>query len=304
MKARSLRCYRTDRALRRAGCGAAGRSALLAGCATRPQRQSGATRSSRSTAACTRFNDGVDDAVLRAGRPPPTATTLPPLVRTGVDQLLRQPGRRLDRSSTACCSCKLQDAPRTSCASTSTPSSALGGMLDVASEVGIERHSEDFGQTLGRWGVPPGPYLVLPLLGPSTVRDTVALPVDRQGDPVSYVDDGACAIRCTCCAWSTRAPTCCAPASARRRRARQVQLHARRPPAAPPRTRCYDGESARRRRRPSEPAPATAAPRRCLHHALRPAAELQPVATCRRSPEPDRRCCIQHQRNCLDEITS
>ena len=42
----------------------------------------------------------------------------------------------------------------------------------------LERHSEDFGQTLGRWGVPPGPYIVLPLLGASTARDTVATPVD------------------------------------------------------------------------------------------------------------------------------
>ncbi len=55
----------------------------------------------------------------------------------------------------------------------------LVGVLDVASEVGLERHSEDFGQTLGRWGFPTGPYLVLPLLGPSNVRDALALPADR-----------------------------------------------------------------------------------------------------------------------------
>ncbi len=63
----------------------------------------------------------------------------------------------------------------------------LGGLLDIATEAGIDRHSEDFGQTLGRWGVPRGPYLVLPLLGPSTVRDTAALPIDRQGDLLGYV---------------------------------------------------------------------------------------------------------------------
>jgi phospholipid-binding lipoprotein MlaA len=65
----------------------------------------------------------------------------------------------------------------------------LGGILDVATEAGIDRHSEDFGQTLGRWGVPSGPYLVLPILGPSTVRDTAALTVDRQGDLLSAVND-------------------------------------------------------------------------------------------------------------------
>jgi phospholipid-binding lipoprotein MlaA len=65
----------------------------------------------------------------------------------------------------------------------------LGGILDVATELGIDRHYEDFGQTLGRWGVPSGPYLVLPLLGPSTVRDASALIVDVNGDPVNYIND-------------------------------------------------------------------------------------------------------------------
>ena len=60
----------------------------------------------------------------------------------------------------------------------------LGGILDPASEMRIERQREDFGQTLGRWGVPAGPYLVLPLLGPSTLRDTFAMPVDFKGDIV------------------------------------------------------------------------------------------------------------------------
>ena len=64
----------------------------------------------------------------------------------------------------------------------------LGGILDVASELGIDRYKQDFGLTLGRWGVGTGPYLVLPLLGPSTVRDTLALPVDMRGNVVRYVD--------------------------------------------------------------------------------------------------------------------
>lgn len=64
----------------------------------------------------------------------------------------------------------------------------LGGVLDVASEMGIDRYRQDFGLTLGRWGVSTGPYVVLPILGPSTVRDTFALPVDMKGNLVSYVD--------------------------------------------------------------------------------------------------------------------
>jgi phospholipid-binding lipoprotein MlaA len=67
------------------------------------------------------------------------------------------------------------------------------GMWDVASDMGLEKHNEDFGQTLARWGVGDGAYLVLPLLGPSTLRDTAALPVDWAGDPVAAhrpVDEG------------------------------------------------------------------------------------------------------------------
>lgn len=54
----------------------------------------------------------------------------------------------------------------------------FGGIADVASEMGFEKHDEDFGQTLGWWGVPAGPYLVLPFLGPSTLRDAPARFVD------------------------------------------------------------------------------------------------------------------------------
>ena len=63
----------------------------------------------------------------------------------------------------------------------------LGGVLDIASEVGLERHKEDLGETLGRYGMPTGPYLVLPLLGPSTVRDAATLVADSQGNPVNHI---------------------------------------------------------------------------------------------------------------------
>ena len=60
-----------------------------------------------------------------------------------------------------------------------------GGLFDVATEMDIDKHTRDFGHTLGYWGVAPGPYLVLPLLGASSLRDTAALPVDWKGDLVS-----------------------------------------------------------------------------------------------------------------------
>lgn len=66
----------------------------------------------------------------------------------------------------------------------------LGGFLDVATEMGLEKHHEDFGQTLAIWGVPSGPYLMLPVLGPSTLRDASArFSLDLLTDPVSYHDE-------------------------------------------------------------------------------------------------------------------
>jgi phospholipid-binding lipoprotein MlaA len=59
----------------------------------------------------------------------------------------------------------------------------VAGLVDVATEIGLDKQGKDFGQTLGRWGVGAGPYMILPLLGPSTVRETVALPLDRAVSP-------------------------------------------------------------------------------------------------------------------------
>lgn len=61
------------------------------------------------------------------------------------------------------------------------------GLMDVASDFGFKKNNEDFGQTLGAWGVGPGPYIVLPFFGPSDARDTVGLIGDHFTDPVTYV---------------------------------------------------------------------------------------------------------------------
>lgn len=60
----------------------------------------------------------------------------------------------------------------------------LLGLHDIASEMGLEKHNEDFGQTFGWWGIGPGPYLVLPFLGSSTVRDGVGTGIDLYTDPL------------------------------------------------------------------------------------------------------------------------
>ncbi|MDR1311144.1 MAG: VacJ family lipoprotein [Burkholderiaceae bacterium] len=64
----------------------------------------------------------------------------------------------------------------------------MGGLVDVASDLGLPKHNEDFGQTLGVWGAGPGPYFFIPILGPSDVRDTLAAPADYWlGDPWTHI---------------------------------------------------------------------------------------------------------------------
>jgi phospholipid-binding lipoprotein MlaA len=65
----------------------------------------------------------------------------------------------------------------------------LFGLFDVATHMDLPKHNEDFGQTLGHWGVGSGPYLVLPFLGPSTLRDGAALAVDWEIDPIMHIED-------------------------------------------------------------------------------------------------------------------
>ena len=64
----------------------------------------------------------------------------------------------------------------------------LGGLIDICTAAGLPKHEEDFGQTLAVWGIKSGPYVVLPVFGSSTLRDSFAKPVDLYADPVGYVD--------------------------------------------------------------------------------------------------------------------
>ena len=134
------------------------------------------------------FNEAVDDAVLR-----PVAETyrrsVPEVVRLGVGNFF---ANLRDVWSTA--NLFLQGKPQIAAPMAFRVATnsvfGLGGVLDLATPFGMPRQSEDFGQTLAVWGVRPGPYLVLPLLGPSTLRDTAALPLDRYAtSPVRFIDD-------------------------------------------------------------------------------------------------------------------
>ncbi|WP_366945608.1 VacJ family lipoprotein [Polaromonas sp.] len=158
--------------------------ALLQGCALGPNPRDPFEPFNRSV---TRFNDGLDEAIVK-----PVAqayqNTVPPPVRTGVNNFF---GNLSDVWSFV--NNVLQAKPQAAVDSFMRVSVntliGLGGVLDWATPMGIERHSEDFGKTLGHWGMATGPYLVLPVLGPSTVRDAAARVVDAQGDLVLQIDN-------------------------------------------------------------------------------------------------------------------
>ncbi|AVS92053.1 ABC transporter [Paracidovorax avenae] len=158
---------------------------LLAGCATGPDANPRDPFEPYNRG-MTRFNDKVDDVLLR---PVATAYTevTPRLVRTGVSNFFANLGDLWSFVNNAL-QLRGEGALNSIARFSANTVFGIGGLFDVATEMRIERSKQDFGLTLGRWGVPTGPYLVLPFLGPSTVRDTVALPVDAKGNLITYVD--------------------------------------------------------------------------------------------------------------------
>lgn len=132
------------------------------------------------------FNDAVDEAVLK-----PVAQAyrdvLPQPVRTGVSNVY---GNFDDAWSAVnhLLQGKAQSGLEMTMRVLVNSTFGLLGLLDPATEMRLGRQSEDLGQTLAVWGVGSGPYVVLPLLGPSTVRDTLALPADRAVSPSRLVD--------------------------------------------------------------------------------------------------------------------
>lgn len=132
------------------------------------------------------FNDGVDRAILKPVATAYVAVT-PSLVRQGVTNFFGnlQDGWTFVNSV-------LQLRPQKAVESITRFSMntffGLGGLLDVAGEAGVPKHNEDLGKTLGRWGVPSGPYLVLPILGPSTIRDALTITAETAYDPVSQIN--------------------------------------------------------------------------------------------------------------------
>ena len=135
------------------------------------------------------FNEGLDQKVLK---PVATAYTeiVPQPVRRGVGNFF---GNAADAWSAVNNVLQGKPEPAFQDVVRVTTNTVFGffGLLDVASELGLDHHYEDFGQTLGRWGFGAGAYVVWPLLGPSTVRDSAALPLDRAASPALVINDGS-----------------------------------------------------------------------------------------------------------------
>jgi phospholipid-binding lipoprotein MlaA len=153
---------------------------LLAGCASSGNPKDPIEGFNRAMFA---FNEGLDSLIVK-----PVATgydaVLPSPIRTGVtnffgniDDLFIGVNNLLQGKIPEAFS----DLGRVAINTTI----GLLGVLDIATDAGLEKHNEDFGQTFGRWGVGNGAYVVIPVFGPRTVRDTVGLVLDVQADPVA-----------------------------------------------------------------------------------------------------------------------
>lgn len=153
------------------------------GCATGPDRRDPLENFNRGAM---RFNDGLDNAIVK-----PVATVyqehVPEPARKAVGNVFSNLGDVWSMVNSAL-QFKFDHALDSFMRVSVNTVFGFYGVLDIATEAGIQRHREDFGQTLGRWGVPEGPYVVLPVLGPSTLRDASVLAVDHRGDLLRGVD--------------------------------------------------------------------------------------------------------------------
>lgn len=148
-------------------------AALITGCATTGNPDDPLEGYNRAMFS---FNDQVDKVVVKPAAQVYEAV-LPQPVRTGVGNVLGNlgdPWIALNNMLQGKFAEGMSDLMRFALNSTW----GLLGLLDIASEAGLPKHDEDLGQTLGRWGVGEGAYIVLPFFGPRTVRDAVALPAD------------------------------------------------------------------------------------------------------------------------------
>jgi phospholipid-binding lipoprotein MlaA len=162
--------------------------AMLSGCATGPNANP-ADPLEPMNRAIYKFNDAVDGAVLK-----PVAigykAVVPSPIRTGVSNFFSNLGDVWSMFNHLL-QFELGNAGKTAVRLGLNTFLGLGGVIDVATDAGIEVPKADLGQTFGKWGVPSGPFIMLPLLGPSSARDSVGTIAATYQDPVNRVSDNA-----------------------------------------------------------------------------------------------------------------
>ncbi len=166
---------------------------LTCGCATQPaappEQRSAADPWEPLNRHIHGFNQGLDKVTLK-----PVAkgyeALLPQTVRTGIgnfSQNLRTPLNSINKFLQGKFSDGFSEAGRFLANSTF----GILGLVDAASDMGLEQQNEDFGETFAVWGVPDGPYVVVPILGPHTLRDTFLIPLNIMGDLLLYYDNSS-----------------------------------------------------------------------------------------------------------------
>lgn len=154
---------------------------LLSACATGPNPGDPYEDFNRQMFA---FNEGVDKAVIEPVAAGYRSVTTP-TIREGVDNFsgnLNEPLTAVNHALQG----KLPDAGASVGRFLINTTLGLAGLFDPASTMGLARSREDFGQTLGAWGIDSGPYIVLPFLGPSNLRDALAMAGDAALNPLNY----------------------------------------------------------------------------------------------------------------------
>jgi len=159
---------------------------VLAGCASAPGRTTNKESFEGFNRGVYKFNDSLDRAALK-----PVAKgyrkVVPQFVRTGIGNVLSNldtPGTFINQFLQGKFVLGLKDTGRFLINTTL----GVGGIFDVATPLGLEKNDEDFGQTLAVWGVPSGPYVMLPLFGPSSMRDAPSRVFDWFTTPLQYTD--------------------------------------------------------------------------------------------------------------------
>ncbi|CAG4914597.1 MlaA family lipoprotein [Paraburkholderia saeva] len=157
----------------------------LSACATGPDRKPGDPLEPMNRAVF-KFNDSLDTYVAQPIAKGYQKVTPSPL-RTAISNFFSNLGD-LDNAANNLLQLNITDATQDIMRFAFNSTFGLFGLLDWATPAGLPKHHQDFGLTLGYWGVPTGPYLVLPLFGPSSFRDSLSLAVDYRLNPLSYAE--------------------------------------------------------------------------------------------------------------------